>query len=135
MSDQISWQVELQLKRELREPFEVLTKQMVDVAQTEAGTVIYERFIGDDGETIWLYERYVNCAAAVAHLRMFAKQFGERFNRMVTRKRFTVLGSPSDELRGVLEEFDPEYLTRLAGFDAQANRARSVRNNDSRQPK
>ncbi len=116
MSDEVSWQVELKLKPGYGEPFEGLTKQMVDVARGEAGTVIYERFISDDGETIWVYERYANSSSAVAHLRNFANQFGERFNSMVARKRFTVFGSTSDELRGVLDEFDAKYLTRLAGF-------------------
>ena len=116
MSDEVSWQVELELKPGHREPFRALTKEMVNVARGEAGALIYERFISEDGKTIWVYERYADSAAAVAHLRAFAEQFGDRFTSMVTRKRFTVFGSQSDELRSVLDGFDATYLARLAGF-------------------
>jgi hypothetical protein len=47
---------------------------------------------------------------------MFAEQFGERFANLITRKRFTVFGSPSDELRSILDGFDAMYLARFAGF-------------------
>ena len=116
MRDEVSWQVELELKPGRREPFQALTEQMVDVTRGEAGTLIYERFISEDGKTIWLYERYADSAAAVAHLRTFAKQFGNRFACMVTRKRFSVFGSPSEELRSILDGFDATYLARFAGF-------------------
>ena len=116
MSDEVSWQVELELKPGPLRPFRALTEEMVDVTRGEAGALIYERFISEDGKTIWAYERYADSAAAVAHLRTFAKQFGERFTSMVIRKRFTVFGSPSDELRSILEGFDATYLARFAGF-------------------
>ncbi len=116
MSDEVSWQVELELKPGHHEPFRALTEEMVDATRGEAGALIYERFISEDGKTIWVYERYADSAAAVAHLRAFAEQFGDRFTSMVTRKRFTVFGSQSDELRSVLDGFDATYLARLAGF-------------------
>ncbi len=116
MSDEVSWQVELELKPGHHEPFRALTEEMVDATRGEAGALIYERFISEDGKTVWVYERYADSAAAVAHLRAFAEQFGDRFTSMVTRKRFTVFGSQSDELRSVLDGFDATYLARLAGF-------------------
>ena len=116
MSDEVSWQVELEVRPRHRKPFRALTEEMVDVARGEAGALIYERFISEDGQAIWVYERYADSASALAHLRAFAKQFGDRFDSMVTRKRFTVLGSPSDELRSILDGFDATYLARLAGF-------------------
>jgi hypothetical protein len=50
-------------------------------------------------------ERYENSEAAVAHLRKFAAIFGERYGRMVERKRFLVFGEPSDELRTLLNGY------------------------------
>ena len=116
MSDEVSWQVELELKPGRLGPFRGLTEEMVDATRGEASALIYERFISEDGRSIWVYERYTDSAAAVAHLRTFANRFGERFAGMVTRKRFTVMGSPSDELRSVLDGFGATYLTRFAGF-------------------
>ena len=119
MSAEISWQVELEVKLGQRGLFLALTEEMVEVTRGEAGTLIYERFVSEDGEAIWVYERYADSAAAVAHLRMFAEKFGERFASMVTRKRFTVFGSPSDELRSILDRFDATYLARFAGFSCR----------------
>ncbi len=116
MRDEVSWQVELELKPGRLGPFRSLTEEMVDATRGEAGALIYERFISADGRSICVYERYADSSAAVAHLRTFANKFGERFARMVTRRRFTVLGSPSDELRSVLDGFGATYLTRFAGF-------------------
>ncbi len=116
MSAEVSWQVELEVKSGQRDLFLALTEEMVEASQREAGALIYERFVSEDGEAIWVYERYADSAAAIAHLRMFAEQFGKRFAAMVTRRRFTVLGSPSNELRSILDGFDATYLTRLAGF-------------------
>ena len=116
MSDEVSWQVELELKPGKLEPFRALTEEMVEATRGEVGALIYERFISEDGEAIWVYERYADSAAAVAHLRTFAKQFGESFTSMVIRRRFTVFGSPSDELRSILEGLDATYLARFGGF-------------------
>jgi hypothetical protein len=54
-------------------------------------------------------ERYENSEAAVAHLRKFAAIFGERYGRMVERKRFLVFGEPSDELRTLLNGYGASY--------------------------
>ena len=116
MSAEVSWQVELELKPGQRDHFLALTEEMVEASRCEAGALIYERFVSEDGEAVWVYERYADSAAAVAHLKMFAEQFGERFTGMVSRKRFTVFGSPSDELRNILDGFNATYLARLAGF-------------------
>ena len=116
MSDEISWQLELELRTGRLGPFRTLTEEMVDATRGETGALIYEWFISEDGRSIWVYERYADSAAAIAHLRTFAHQFGDRFSRIVTRKRFTVLGSPSDELRSILDGFGAKYLARFAGF-------------------
>lgn len=42
--------------------------------------------------------------------------FGERFGQKIVRRCFTVFGSPSEELRAILDGFDAEYVARLAGF-------------------
>jgi hypothetical protein len=52
----------------------------------------------------------------VAHLQTFGQKFGERFLRMVERTRFTVYGTPSDELRGVLDGFGASFLAPFDDF-------------------
>jgi hypothetical protein len=58
----------------------------------------YERFVSADGNFVHVYER-------------FTKNFSDRFMMMVERTHFTVFGNPSDELRGLLDQFGATYLT------------------------
>ena len=60
---------------------------------------------------VHVFERYTDSATAVAHLQKFKKNFSGRFMTMVERTHFTVFGNPSDELRGLLDQFDATYLT------------------------
>ena len=116
MGDQVSWLVELAVKPGELDNFRALTGEMVEFARGEPGVLSYERFVSEDGKVVHVYERYSNSAAAVAHLRTFGNKFGGRFVGMVDRKRFTVFGTPSDELRGVLDGYGATYLGPFGGF-------------------
>ena len=105
MGSQVSWRVELAVKPGELENFRALTREMVEFARSEPGVLIYERFAGKDGKVVHVYERYSDSAAALAHLLDFKQRFGERFSGMVDRKRFTVFGSPDDELKRMLDGF------------------------------
>jgi len=116
MSDQISWVLELGVLPGHLEDLRELTAEMVEAAGAEPGTLIYERYISEDEKTVWVCERYTDAAAAVAHLTRFVKTFGDRLGQTIVRKRPTVFGSPSEELKAILDRFDAEYVARLAGF-------------------
>ena len=51
----------------------------------------------------------------MAHLLTFGRKFGGRFVGLVDRKRFTVYGNPSAELKGILDEFGATYLEPFGG--------------------
>jgi quinol monooxygenase YgiN len=116
MGEQVSWQVELAVKPGELDNFRALTEEMVEATRGEPGVLSYERFVREDGQVVHVYERYADSAAAVAHLRTFMRKFGERFAGMVDRKRFTVYGTPSAELRGILDGFGATYLEPFGGF-------------------
>ena len=116
MSDQISWHVELQVKPGQLDALRALTSEMVESTKTEAGALIYERFISDDRQIVHVVERYVDSTAALTHLIAFGQMYGERFSRMVDRKRFTVFGTPSSELKKILDPLRATYVTAFAGF-------------------
>lgn len=116
MGVEVSWQVELAVKPGELDNFRELTSEMVQSTKDELGVLIYERFVSDDGKVVYVYERYADSAAAVAHLQAFGKKYGERFVNMVDRKRFTVFGSPSNELREILDRFGAAYLGPFDGF-------------------
>jgi quinol monooxygenase YgiN len=120
MGDQIFWHVELAVRPGQIENFRALTGEMVESTRDEPGVLTYERFVSDDGKFVHVYERYADSAAAVAHLRKFGKNFGERFLAMVDRTQFTVFGNPSDELRGLLDGFGVRYLRSFGDFAYRA---------------
>ena len=114
--EQVSWQVELKVRPGKLNNFRTLTREMTDSTRGERGVLTYERFVSVDGTEVHVYKRYADSAAAVTHLRTFGRKFNRRFVRMVERKRFTVYGVPSDELRGVLDGFGATYLAPFGGF-------------------
>lgn len=117
MGSKISWHVDLIVKPGELENFRALTREMVEFARGESGVLIYERFASRDGKAVQVYERYADSAAALTHLLEFQKKFGQRFSGMVDRKRFTVSGTPSDELKRVLDGVGSiEYLEPFDGL-------------------
>jgi quinol monooxygenase YgiN len=118
MGEHVSWQVELAVKPGQLESFRGLTREMVEFTKSEAGVLVYERYVSGDARSIFVYERYTDSAAAVAHLEAFASRYGTRFTSMVDRKSFTVFGDPSDDLRSILDKFSPTYLRPFEGFSS-----------------
>jgi quinol monooxygenase YgiN len=116
MSDEISWRVELAIKRGQVDNFRKLTGEMVSSTRSEPGVLTYQRFVSQDGKVVHVYERYADSVAALAHLRTFVEQFSGRFSRMVERKHFTVYGIPSEELRNVLDGFGAVYFSPFGHF-------------------
>ena len=110
MGDQISWWVELAVKPGQLDNFRALTAEMTATTRRERGVLSYQRFVSDDCKFIHVYERYVDSAAAEAHLRQFEKNFAGRFLDMANRTRFIVFGNPSDELKVLLDGFGATYL-------------------------
>jgi len=50
------------------------------------------------------------------HLIAFTKVYGEGFAKMVDRRRFTVFGTPTLELRKILDPLGATYVAAFAGF-------------------
>ena len=117
MGDEIAWRVELSVKPEYVAALLALTDEMVQSAKLELGCLSYQRFISLDGTSVHVYERYMSSGAALAHLQLFFKRFATQFSSMVERKSFTVYGAPSNELRKVLEPFNPVYLRPFGNFE------------------
>ncbi len=116
MESQISWHAELQVKPGQWEALRALTAEMVESTKNEAGALIYERFLSEDRQTVHVFERYSDSAAAVAHLADFATRYGARFSALIDRKKFTVLGTPSPALKTMLDRFGATCSPRFAGF-------------------
>jgi quinol monooxygenase YgiN len=116
MTEEVSWLVELAVKPGKLADFEKLTGEMVAATRVETGVLAYERFVADDDRLVHVYERYASSAAAVAHLQNFGTVFGDRFASMVRRKRFTVYGNPTEELRALLDRYHATYFKPFGPF-------------------
>jgi len=113
MGDQVAWRVELAIKPGQLDNFRTLTGEMVESTLGENGVLSYERFVSEDGEVVHVYERYADSPSALVHLSTFAEKFGGSFGE---RKRFTVFGSPSEDLRKVLDGSGAIYMCPFGDF-------------------
>jgi quinol monooxygenase YgiN len=113
MNSEISWRVELAVKPAMLTAFQALTNEMVESARSERGVLSFQRFVSEDGKSVEVYERYVDSAAATAHLEKFLVAFSARFSTLVERKRFRVFGRPSAELKALLDTFGADYFQPL----------------------
>jgi len=112
MNQEVSWWVELAVKPGKLDDFQALTGEMVESTRRESGVLAYQRFITEDGKFVYAYERYADSFAALAHLKTFEREFGRRFAETVERKQFMVFGTPTDELRRVLDRFGARTYLR-----------------------
>ena len=117
VSSHISWHVELALKDGTLDDFAVLTREMTESARREPGVLIYERFVSPDGKQVYIYERYTDSRAALAHLRTFDKRFGARFQKLAARQRFIVMGTPTSSLRDKLDRYGAIYARHISGLN------------------
>ena len=119
-SAHVSWIVELELMPGSLRTFLELTAEMVLSTMTEPGALIYERSISGDETRVIVFERYADAVAAVHHLESFASLFGPRFSELVIRRRFTVFGAVTDDLKERLAPMGATFAMYLAGFVRQA---------------
>lgn len=93
-----------------------LMEEMVESTCAEPGALVYEWFVSDDEGVVVLYERYADSAAALAHSDTFAAKFAGRFFDLADSTRFTVLGTPSDEVKAALSRPGRVFLQPFGGF-------------------
>jgi quinol monooxygenase YgiN len=117
MSDEVFWVFEITLKPGAVDAFSALAKEMVDAnAAGEPDTLSYEVFLTGDGTRVHFCERFVDSAAVMAHVARFGQNFAARVLELATITRFEIYGEPSAEVRATLADFNPTYLTQVAGF-------------------
>ena len=117
MSDEVFWVFEITLKPGAVDDFTALAKEMVDAnAAGEPDTLGYEVFLTADGTRAHFCERFVDSAAVMAHVARFGQNFAARVGELATVTRFEIYGDPSAEVQATLADFNPTYLTPVAGF-------------------
>lgn len=116
MGDHVSWTLEVAVKPGHLDELTALLTEMIDSTRAEAGALIYEWSISDDGGTAHAYERYADSAAVLTHLAGFGEKFAQRLLGAVDVTRFVVYGSPDDQATQALSGFGPSYMAPVGGF-------------------
>lgn len=116
MSNEVEWLVELSVAEGKMDAAEKLLDEMATIIRAvEPGTETWSWFRSEDNHTISILERYRDENAAMTHLNNFG-DFADRFMSILTPCRFTVLASPSSELREAISGFGPVYRAPGGGF-------------------
>lgn len=97
--------------------FETLMKQLVAEAEEESGTLIYEWYFSEDGETCHIQERYADEVEGDKHVKNFAENYANRFFDHVNSVKCVVSANASSYIRSVLDGIEPTYVTKVAGFN------------------
>ena len=116
MNGEVSWVFEVAVKPGKIDGLRALMEEMVESTRAEPGALVYEWFVSDDEGVVVLYERYADSAAALTHSDAFAAKFAGRFMDLVDPIRFTVLGTPSDEVKAALSRPGRVFLQPFGGF-------------------
>jgi len=117
MADQVYWVLDLEIREGKLDEAKALGKEMSDATKAnEPGTLNYEWTIGDDNRRVTVFERFADSAAAALHLGAFMKNFAPRFMECFEPKNLVTHGSPSDELRKMLDGMGSKYMTPIGGF-------------------
>jgi hypothetical protein len=111
---EISWLVELAVDPDKFGDFWALTEEMEAASSEEPGTLTYERSM-DDARNLHLraIRRLGRGADSSACVRGALRP---GLTSLIQRRRFTVYGEPSVELRQALGMVGATYVTPVAGF-------------------
>lgn len=113
-SPQISWVLETKVKAGEWPAVEMLMAEAIEATKADPNAINYEFFA--DGDTLHVYEKYADSPATLAHLAWFGEKIAQRFLSIADITRFTVYGSPSDEVREVLDSMGATYQEAVGGF-------------------
>ncbi|HUF33949.1 MAG TPA: antibiotic biosynthesis monooxygenase [Acidimicrobiales bacterium] len=116
MADEVSWVIQVAVKNGELDNLRSLMADMVSSTKDESGALGYEWFIDEAEGKLAIYERYSDSAATMVHLGNFGANFAERFLACVDPVSLQVFGTPSDEVKGVLDGFGATYFGPFGGF-------------------
>jgi quinol monooxygenase YgiN len=115
MSDQIYWILEVAILPGQLKGFRAVAGDLIASTKSEPGTLNYEWNLSDDETVCHIYERYQNSEALLAHIQGFGA-FADRFMQACRPTRFHIYGTPNENVKTALADFNPVYFSPLGGF-------------------
>lgn len=116
MNKNIIWVVEGKIKDGLFDEFNKVMHSMVETVRPEEGTTHYEWFIGEDGKTLSVYERYKDADAAITHVNTSWSAAAESFMSVVDITGFIVYSDLTPKLKEMVGGLNPIYMKPVGGF-------------------
>jgi hypothetical protein len=116
MSREVSWNLQLTVRDGQLDTVRALMGEMVASTLEESGALGYEWYLGEDGTTCHIHERYTDSEAALAHAGNFGSLFAERFFACFEPTCLSVYGRPTAEVRAALDPLGASYYGPLGGF-------------------
>lgn len=117
MAAGVSWMLELEVQPGRAKDLTVLMNEMIAATRAnELGTLDYEWSLSADGSVCHIFERYTDSAAVMVHLGTFDEKYAGRFLKVLKPVRFVVYGSPSQDVKDALADFNAVYMQPVGGF-------------------
>lgn len=115
--DETFWRIEVEILPGKLDEFRSIVRELIASSEQEPGTLDYDWYFDADNTVCHTYERYRDSEAVIAHGTTFGEKFAGRFVQACRQTGLDVYGSPNDEARAILDNYNPTYLSRYAGFN------------------
>lgn len=115
MKNHVTWTVQGQIKEGKYDEFLLIMAQLVALAKSEAGTLMYEWTVSEDKRSVHIYERYQDEDAAKVHLAGWDKS-GPLFLSVVDMDKITVFSQLSKEFAQGFAGPSTVFMKPVGGF-------------------
>ena len=119
-SKAITFIIDLAVNADSNEDLTLFSQEITNnVLQTEDFCLEYGYYVSEDGNSVTLYEKYIDSESAIKHGQNFMDgPFFDRFFNLFTLNKFIVTGPASDGFKKFTSEngFVIEYRNSIDGF-------------------
>ena len=112
----VFYNLQLTIKEGQQEAFASLMAEMVTATKQEAGTMVYEWYLGSDGRTCHIHELFADTEAYKAHSANFSANFAARFMPLLDITGLTAYGNSDAEAREMMKMLSPVFFEAIGGF-------------------
>jgi len=112
MTDNIYWTIVATIKDGQLEKLKSAIEPMVAATRTEKGAMSYDFWLSDDSTKVYVFERYRNNDAVLAHMGNVGDLLGAFFE-CVDLEPIVILGNSSQALKDAFAAFGASHVTAL----------------------
>jgi quinol monooxygenase YgiN len=117
VTENIYWTIDATIKPGHLSGLKEHVALMVEMTATEPGALAYDFWLTEDETRLFIYERYADSEAAIAHLQNVGPHLGP-FLDAVNMQPIVILGHLSPAAKEAFASFKATHTTFLAGLPA-----------------